>query len=356
MGENMYAQVEKPKENIKNSKTLNCFNLKKVSVRQRFSFEYSKPESVAQCKAIELANNSYQALQMRIAKDAGSIGEKNIYSKGVRTHSNTVLQREILVGDKWEKHTDQRLVDDIKLEVKPRIKTWLQFDKKIYNEYSSGDKTAAINTYFDDILTDVGVTKFEADILAALRKHNNRNSFDNRNDLCRQVTQDVKLILVGFNNVAGTKHQDGQFKSTMDSSGVAASGRNKKLVIYRTMSKADWLSYNQSRDLDFILKGHGGSLGQAMHYLYKSRKNGLDNILVEVKFSESASNLVDYTRIAAGGEGKGPHNRKLTGKKEKNDIMGFGGEDTDIFSINLGKSKDFIKGLNPVVRLVETAL
>ena len=67
-------------------------------------------------------------------------------------------------------------------------------------------------------------------------------------------------------------------------------------------------------------------------------------ILVEFKFSDMAQQLMDYAQISKGGEGGAPKNGKLTGKSEKNDIMGL---DKNIFSVNFGKSKKLIKGRKP---------
>ncbi len=87
-----------------------------------------------------------------------------------------------------------------------------------------------------------------------------------------------------------------------------------------------------------------------MHYFAMSKRDAKDDVLVEFQFANIAQNLMDYTQINRGGEGGAPRNNKLTGKSEQNDIMKL---DQSIFSVNLSRSKDLIKQLNPQVKLID---
>lgn len=180
--------------------------------------------------------------------------------------------------------------------------------------------------------------------------------FDNNKDLGRQLVQDIKLRLFGLHGVIGIKHQDGQFskEEKPDDSETGRLGRSKPLRIYRTMPAANW-----DGKLESVLNGHGGSLGQALHYFEKSVDNfkpeektsNYDNILIEIKFKEKAQDIIDYTQITGGGEGAGAtQGEKFTGKSEQNDLFK---RDKDIFSINLRKSKKLIMKLEPEVNVID---
>ncbi|ATG76431.1 MULTISPECIES: hypothetical protein [unclassified Pseudoalteromonas] len=347
----MYEQVDKPKEN-KSRAVANSVTQKKSDVKQGFGFVDNRSDATSKRKMKETVNDSLKSIQLKVGEVTGSLGKTNIPSISYGRLSTTVLQRQILIGDKWEGHADDVLVSDIEKDVKPRLNSWSELKDNIFKKGTNGDTNKAVNAYYTVDLS-IGVSPFEADIRASLRKHNNRTSFADRSDLYRQVTQDIKLSLLGFHNIAGIAHHDGQFKRTDDGFGGSASGRKKKLVIYRTMPKADWSNYKGSGDLKDILFGHGGSLGQAMHYFDKSKKSSKDDVLVEFKFSGDASKLLDYSKVNGGGEGGAPQGNKLTGKSEQNDIMKV---DKDVFSVHLHKSKDLIKELKPQVRLVEKVL
>lgn len=180
--------------------------------------------------------------------------------------------------------------------------------------------------------------------------------FNNNYDLSRQLVQDIKLKLLKLHGVIGIEHQDGQFSKQVkdDDSQTGRLGRSKPLRIYRTMPAANW-----NGELESVLNGHGGSLGQALHYFKRSLDNfvtkestpAYDNILIEIKFGEDAKDLIDYTQISGGGEGAGSTpSGKFTGKSESNDIFG---RDEKIFSINLSKNKERIKALHPTVRIID---
>jgi hypothetical protein len=254
------------------------------------------------------------------------------------------LQRKILIGNNYVIHYDDSLVNAQHLLVRPYLAQWDQMDT-IFDKGRKSATKAAKDKYLDETL--------ENDIRAMLRKYNEVKAFADEKDLCRQLVQDIKLSLLGMGTIVGTDHADGQFSQVDDDNSVGRDGKTRKLRIYRTMPYTAWKAYKASNDLKDILWGHGGSLGQALDYFLKSKASGLDDVLVEFEFAGTAQSLVDYNEISKGGEGGGPKGGKLTGKNEKNDILAL---DKEIFSINLGKSKDLIIGLGPKVTLKDESL
>ncbi|MBB6271260.1 hypothetical protein HDF26_001687 [Pedobacter cryoconitis] len=253
---------------------------------------------------------------------------------------NSVIQKKILIDENWEVPYDGALVSKQCTATKPYIEQWKQLDT-IFDAHT---KTA-----IKDKQTNYFTNVFENDIRAMLRKYNDKKSFANAMELTRQLVQDIKLKLLGMETITGTDNRDGQFSQDDDDAGIGRTGKSKTLRIYRTMRTIDWNRYVVSNDPKDILRGHGGSLGQALHYFLKSKKDNLDDVLVEFEFSGIGNNLVDHKAIQDnGGEGKAPKGDKMTGKSEANDVMEL---DKKIFSINLGKSKDFITELNPRIKL-----
>lgn len=240
-----------------------------------------------------------------------------------------VIQRDILVGDTWKKPYNDTLVETVYNWVRPSLRHWLD-DKEIKKKHIAAPQGEAL----------------ENRIRALLRKYSDKKSFENDTDLARQTLQDLKLELLNMPGLVGINHHDGQFSQTDDLS------KNKTLRIYRTMPLKDWTKFNETKDFGDILFGHGGSLGQALHYYSKSKAEGKDDALVEFAFTGKSQDLMDHTNVEKGGEGGGPAGNKLTGKSEKNDLMA---KDANIFSVNLKKSKDRIRALNPKVTLIEKA-
>ncbi|WP_292736123.1 DUF4157 domain-containing protein [Nostoc sp. JL31] len=299
--------------------------------------EAIQQKEVAQPKLLHEARSKPTAAQnLKLAPSAAS-------------YFAPVIQREILIGDTRYKPYNEQLLGDIYNLARPYINQWGKMDE-IFQRNSKSATRIAKNNYLDQ--DGESVNGLRNDMRAMLRKYNGIKAFDNNQDLARQVVQDVKLRLLGMENVIGVDHQDGQFSEANDEPTVGRTGKTKTLRIYRTMSAANWNNYTQSNDLGNILYGHGGSLGQAMHYFAMSKRDAKDDVLVEFEFSNKAQNLMNYTQISRGGEGGAPRDNKLTGKSEQNDIMGL---DQSIFSVNLHKSKDLIKQLNPQVKLIDRA-
>jgi hypothetical protein len=265
----------------------------------------------------------------------------------MQQQNGQIIQRSIVIGNARKKQYDEGLIGTIYGLVKPYISQWPKLEGVFQRPTRQATQTA-ITHYLDQ--DGEGVVGLKNDVRAMLRKYSDKKSFDSNEDLARQVTQDVKLKLLGLHNVVGVDQQDGQFSQTADSAAVGRTGKTKTLRIYRTMSAANWDNYSRTHDLADLLFGHGGSLGQALHYFSMSKRDNIDDVLVEFKFDNTAANLVDYTEISRGGEGAGPKNGKLTGKSEQNDIFAL---DQSIFSVNLHKSKDRIKQLNPQVKVID---
>lgn len=268
------------------------------------------------------------------------------------------VQRKILVGDDWHQPYDETLIDKQCAETKEYLGNWPEL-KTIFDARAVGVIKAKKDAYLDAGLKkkDDGLEEEDAglkkDVKAMLRKYNGKRSFADMNDLSRQLAQDVKLKLLKMESIIGTGQTDGQFSKNGDDASTGRIGKSKTLRIYRTMQTESWEKYQKSKNLKDILHGHGGSLGQALYYLLKSRANKIDDVLVEFEFSDSAQRLMDYENISGGGEGGKPSGGKLTGKMERNDVMGL---DDDIFSVHLYKSKDLILELNPKVTLKDQAL
>jgi len=324
----MNTHAAKTKDNQKQT-AVNSQDQKRNSTNGSLHFTDNRPEVATQRKLQQVINKNTHASLNPV---------KSSLSAGYQLKS--VFQRKILIDGEWIKHYDDTLVGEQYNEVKPYINQWPELDN-IFTGTQTQKKNAKEN-YLNNTL--------ENDIRAMLRKYNEKKSFGKEKDLTRQLIQDVKLKLLGMDNVIGVDQTDGQFSEKADDANVGRTGKTKKLRIYRTMRAEDWENYQGSKDPKDILRGHGGSLGQAMHYFVKSKKDNLDDVLVEFEFPRTGQSLVDYNRIKKGGEGDGPHGGKLTGKNEKNDIMDL---DEDIFSINLGKSKELIAELNPKITMID---
>ncbi|MFM2485204.1 hypothetical protein [Celerinatantimonas yamalensis] len=315
----MYEQVEKPKEN-KSSAVANSVAQKKGSVKQGFGLVDNRPESVIQRRVQTLAIDSIsQSFQKRVNNEAldSSTTEKEVF------------QRKVIVND-TEKDIDA-ILDDVVAKTQGRIQGWLV-------SYMTAVKATK---YLNDNL--------RGHISSLLVKYDTENrSFEDGSHLDSQVIQDVKLVILRLDNIVGIDHHDGQFSRTN------TSGGGKALRIYRTTTRTDWNTYLQTGSVAGLLHGHGGALGQALDYFYKSKNKGVngplyDNVIFEIKFTKQALNAIDYNEISSGGEGGGPKGGKLTGKREQNDILG----EENSFSVNLRACSDLIMSMNPTIRRVD---
>jgi len=169
------------------------------------------------------------------------------------------------------------------------------------------------------------------------------------NSLIHQVSQDLHMLAEGNDKLVGIGHQHSEFTYNKDlndskkkdvtlKSGLVESDQR----VYRTMTKKDWENNH--------ISGHGGSIGQAMHYFNLGKKahtKGGDrepDMLVEFTFTgKKLNDLVSKVK----GEGEGEHSTdsKLGGKTEKNTEFGAS---ENIFSVDLKHaaallSKDFVR-------------
>ncbi|MDU8498232.1 DUF4157 domain-containing protein [Pseudomonas syringae] len=257
----------------------------------------------------------------------------------------SVIQKQIKIGS-VEKATADLLAVQL-TEVKSYIRFWLDKDHVL---------TKPTNSAKNKLRDDYFKQSYPQDVVELLAHYEDRHKeFSSPAELTRQLVQDIKLRLLGLPKVVGVDHREGQFfnKEPMNVlSGLT--GKDKSLRIYRTMLASVWDEVRKD-DVKALMAGHGGSLGQALHYFLKAKNNKgndrKDVVLIEIAFDGKASDLVDFDRIASGGEGGGPHDKKMTGKKEANDIMV--GTDVKLFSINLEKHKDHIADLQPKITVLD---
>ncbi|MDB9150853.1 DUF4157 domain-containing protein [Parabacteroides distasonis] len=258
-----------------------------------------------------------------------------------------VLQRQIIVND-VEVYKD-RILDDMVTNTKGSIQTWLtslgmtatlKRKNELKEEKTATESNSKATKYLDKNLRN--------QISFLLGKYDSEDrTFTDDTHLKSQLIQDVKLKILRLDDFVGIDHHTGQF-SLSDTS-----GRDKPLRIYRTTTREDWNNYLKSNNIEGLLHGHGGSLGQALDYFYKSKTDDsrqyYDNVIFELTFTQSASSAINYAKISAGGEGGGPDGRKLTGKHENNDIF----KEDQVFSVNLTACRNLISSMNPTIRRVD---
>lgn len=345
----MYAKIEKPKVNGFSTKRLeswaiaNAITQNKSSKNQSFSFLDNRPETVVQRRVQTIAiDSAYQLPQLKENIKSNEASDSSTTEKGV-------FQRKIIENN--AEIDKDAILDDLVKNIKGRIHGWLTGD----------GMTSTLKNNSQDVKKEIDATKsnikatkyldenLRVQVSPILTKYDTENkTFDDRAHLESQLIQDVKLGILRLNDIIGIDYHGGQFSKT------DTSGRGKVLRIYRTTTLDDWNNYLLSNSVAGLLHGHGGSLGQALDYFYKSKnsdKKGpfYNNVIFELKFTKTALNAIDYDEISLGGEGKGPKSGKLTGKKERNDILG----EANIFSVNLGACKDLIMSMNPIIRRVD---
>lgn len=276
-----------------------------------------------------------------------SVGDKTNETLEVVPSLKGVIQRQIIVND-VEVHLDE-ILDTMVKNTKAHIHTWLtscgmtatlKRSKDLKEEVTATESNAKATSYLNNNLNN--------HISSLLAKYDTENrTFNNNAHLESQLIQDVKLSILRLDDFVGIDHHAGQF-SLKDTS-----GRDKSLRIYRTTTRDDWNAYLKSKKIEGLLHGHGGSLGQALDYFYKSKTDDsgkyYDNVIFELTFTQSASSAIDYTKISKGGQGEGPYGGKLTGKHENNDIF----KENEVFSVNLAACRDLILSKSPTIRRVD---
>lgn len=261
----------------------------------------------------------------------------------------SVFQRELIIGDRpLDKHA---ILGDVIVETRGRIHGWLtntdgitatmKRNKDLKKEATATESATKGKKYLDTHLPQY--------IAALLDRYDTENRvFANKDEFEAQVIQDVKLSILRLDQIVGIEQHAGQFSDS------DRSGGDKPLRIYRTTTREDWDEYEHSKNIAGLLHGHGGSLGQALDYFYKSKTSKTDsplysNVIFELKFERTASSAIDYERITSGGEGGAPAGDKLTGKKEQNDLLG----ERKVFSVNLSASRELIMAMNPTVTRID---
>lgn len=168
------------------------------------------------------------------------------------------------------------------------------------------------------------------------------------NSLIHQASQDLHMLAQGNESLIGIGHQHSEFTYKRNST-----DRSKKDItfksgllkdnqrVYRTMTLEDWENNH--------ISGHGGSIGQAMHYFNLGKKaHTQDNqrkpdLLVEFTFT--GKKLSELTSgIEGDGEGKKSTDDSFGGKTEQNTAFGLS---HSIFSVDLKNasgllSKNFV--------------
>lgn len=174
----------------------------------------------------------------------------------------------------------------------------------------------------------------------------NQNSFEN------QIAQDTNLLLNNEDNLVGIPHQHSEFSRELDKRrfGIVGSAKKGRMGandtrIYRCMSLKDWDNG--------VLRGHGGSFGEALHYFRLSKKNfnndaNNSTVLVEFRiWNHKLNDLIDG--ISSKGEGTNTTETKFGGKTEKNVAFGV----TDVFSVSMTNSKKLLSTLKATSRVVD---
>ncbi|MBI1299713.1 hypothetical protein GC175_32715 [bacterium] len=250
-----------------------------------------------------------------------------------------VIQRDITVGGKAYKVDAKEIVDPTVKRVQGQLTTW-------------GSRTGS-NKLPKELTTKLKKLKGTAiqdEVIRLLKKYDNR-TFVDIDDLGRQAEQDVMLGFLDLSEFEGIPQQLDQYTYNTKTSKAGPGSKKASFRIYRTMPVKYWEEYAKDKsDVIKLLHGHGGALGQALHYFQKSKANPMmDDVLVEFSFSGSSEEkMVDYGEISKGGEGNKSKGKKLGGKSEQNDVFDM----MNIFSVDLGKNKELIASLKPEVRAV----
>lgn len=171
--------------------------------------------------------------------------------------------------------------------------------------------------------------------------------------LIHQVGQDLHMLQGNNPQLVGVGHQNSEFRYKLNigdrskkdldfKSGITESNQR----VYRTMTQTDW-------DNNY-LAGHGGSIGQAMHYFNLGKTaqtqtpGRTPDMLVEFTFhDQKLGDLLDG--IEGGHEGKASTDEKFGGKTEQN--TAFGARD-NIFSVDLKNASELISGAGVTARVL----
>ncbi|MDR3061610.1 MAG: DUF4157 domain-containing protein [Dysgonamonadaceae bacterium] len=168
-----------------------------------------------------------------------------------------------------------------------------------------------------------------------------------------QVCQDVNLIFGGDDDLVGTPHQFSEFKIDQEKRNPGHIGKkggivgNKDMRIYRCMPLEHWENAQ--------LKGHGGSLGQALHYFRLDKSAGKNAVLVEFKLMENQLNKMVGT-ILSSSEGSRSDVGKNAGKFGRKTENNTEFAETEFFSVDLANAAQIIseKAISKVIAYTGT--
>ncbi|KZM45077.1 hypothetical protein OA92_04285 [Marinomonas sp. SBI22] len=172
-----------------------------------------------------------------------------------------------------------------------------------------------------------------------------------KDSLVYQVSQDMYLIEGSENSnedqLIAIPHQHYEYTKGNDNKPTAKGlGHwNNDMRIYRNLPKFAW---DQAK-----LVGHGGSLGQALHYFRRDQKETDKNqnrVSYIVEFTIPRKLTKDMIRdIKGGSEGELTNESKFGGKSEQNTAFG---ETSGLFSVDMGNSGELLKNNGAVSRVV----
>lgn len=184
-------------------------------------------------------------------------------------------------------------------------------------------------TYLKKGLTDLHPTKgiLLKNDLWAIYQTLTLNLTDN-DSLIHQVGQDIYLYLKDNRSpIIGTPHQQSEYAMDPTRRHPGHVG-DRDMRIYRSMPKYAWDAAS--------LKGHGGSLGEAMNYFQQQKRDTAVHAnhvyyLVEFRLPGKALDTMVGT-IGAGGEGARSTADKFGGKKESTSEFGI---EKNFFSVDM---------------------
>lgn len=213
------------------------------------------------------------------------IGKENISKANLRAALRTALKSEVkfIAGHTLQEH--------------------FQRDDKTF--------TAAANTLFDT-LWDLYQTK-------------NFHLVD-LSSLVHQVSQDINLIWGGDQTIAGTPHQHSEY-AVDPANRHPGLDKDNEMRIYRSMPEYAWEAAS--------LKGHGGSLGEAMNYFRQGKRDTATHpthIYYLVEFRLPGKTVNGMTGDIGGGEGVQSTADKFGGKRESTSEFGI---EKDFFSVDM---------------------
>lgn len=152
--------------------------------------------------------------------------------------------------------------------------------------------------------------------------------------LIHQVSQDINLLWGDDVTIVGTPHQHSDYAIDATRRHPGQVG-NPDMRIYRSMPKFAWDAAS--------LRGHGGSLGEAMNYFRQGKRDTHTHpthIYYLVEFTLPGKKLNDMVGgITGGSEGTPSTPTKFGGKNESTSEFGMG---SGFFSVDMAHADDIL--------------